>query len=252
MNDTTLWTDFRDGGNMEARDLLLERHLPLVRFVARGLWNQIRKRMDLDDLVSAGTMGLVNAVEAFEPERGLAFSTFATPRIRGAILDHLRKWDHVPRSVRRKQRALRDTREELTHEMGREPSMMEMAEALEIDLETVCRWESDAADAVRVALDAPLPGEGKKVTSAEIIPGDSGNDYEDGLNHQEEVEALKEAMSTLSERERTILSLYYYEGLKMHQIGEILGVTESRVSQIRTGILKNLRGQIGHLREHIA
>ncbi len=249
MIETQLWKDFTEHGDGDARDRLLEQHLPLVRFVARRMWKRIRKRMDLDDLVSAGTIGLVNAVENFEPERGLAFSTFATPRIRGAILDHLRKWDYVPRSVRRKQRALREAEETLTHRMGREPTRLEVAEELDLDLDTVCRWESDASDAVRVALDAPLPGEGKQVTSAEIIPGESGEAYADDITHDEEAEALKEAMATLSERERTILSLYYYEGLKMREIGEVLGITESRVSQIRSGILKTLRGQIGHLRE---
>jgi len=252
MTEETLWNDYREGGDADARDLLLERHLPLVRFVARGLWNKIRKRMELDDLVSAGTVGLVHAVETFEPERGLAFSTFATPRIRGAILDHLRKWDHVPRSVRRKQRALRDAREELTHRIGREPTRLEVAEELDLDLETVCQWESDASDAVRVALDAPLPGEGKQVTSGEVLPGENGEQYEDGITQREEIEVLKEAMATLSERERTILSLYYYEGLKMREIGDVLGITESRVSQIRSGILRTLRGRIGHLREQIA
>lgn len=252
MTEESLWNDYLEGGNERARDLLLEQHLPLVRFVARRLWNKIRKRMDLDDLVSAGTVGLVNAVENFEPERGLAFSTFATPRIRGAMLDHLRKWDHVPRSVRRKQRALREAREELTHRIGRDPTKLEIAEELDLDLDTVCRWESDASDAVRVALDAPLPGEGKRVTSAEVLPGETGEAYADGINHHEEVEALKEAVAQLSERERTILSLYYYEGLKMREIGEVLGITESRVSQIRSGILRTLRGQIGHLREQIA
>lgn len=251
MTEDQLWNDFTEHGDAGAREHLLERHLPLVRFVARRMWKKIRKRMDLDDLVSAGTVGLVNAVESFEPERGLAFSTFATPRIRGAILDHLRKWDHVPRSVRRKQRALRDARETLTHRMGRAPTKVEVAEELDVDLDTVCQWESDTSDAVRVALDAPLPGEGKQVTSAEIIPGESGEAYADDLTLDEEVEALKEAMATLSERERTILSLYYYEGLKMREIGEVLGVTESRVSQIRSAILKTLRGKMGHLREHV-
>ena len=252
MKEHTLWRAYQDDGDTEARDQLLDRHLPLVRYIARDLWKRIRGKLELDDLVSAGTVGLINAVDNFEPDRGLAFSTFATPRIRGAILDHLRRWDHVPRSVRRKQRSLDEARHNLTGRLGREPTRTEIAEELDVDLDTVCRWESDAADAVQVALDAPLPGEGKQVTSAEIIPGEDGEEYAEAVEHDEEVRFLKEAIAELPERERTILSLYYYEGLKMRQIAEILNVTESRISQIRSKTLKTLRADLGHLREQYA
>lgn len=252
MDETTLWNAYQAHGDADARDQLLERHLPLVRYVARDLWKRIRGKLEIDDLVSAGTVGLINAVDNFEPERGLAFSTFATPRIRGAILDHLRRWDHVPRSVRRKQRSLDQARETLTVRLGREPNQVEIARELDVDLDTVSRWQSDAADAVQVALDAPLPGEGKQVTTAEVVPGETGARTEDAITHDEEVAILQEAVAALPERERTILALYYYEGLKMHQIAEILGVTESRISQIRSKIMKTLRADIGHLRENVA
>lgn len=252
MTEATLWQTYKTDADAGAREELLETHLPLVRYVARDLWKRIHGKLDLDDLVSAGTMGLINAVESFEPERGLAFSTFATPRIRGAILDHLRRWDHVPRSVRRKKRTLDETRETLATRFGREPTRQELAVELDMDLETLCRWESDASDAVHVALDAPLPGDGKAVTNAEILPGESGEEVEERLAHREEVDILKDAIAALPERERTILTLYYYEELKMHQIASILGVTESRISQIRSKVLKTLRADIGHLREQYA
>jgi len=252
MTESTLWANYRLDGDAEARDRLLQQHLPLVRYVARDLWKRIRGKLEIDDLVSAGTVGLINAVENFEPERGLAFSTFATPRIRGSILDHLRRWDHVPRSVRKKQRSLDQARHSLTGRLGREPTRTEIAEELEVDLDTVCRWESDAAEAVQVALDAPLAGEGKQVTTAEIIPGETGEETEDAIAHSEEMEILKDAIGRLPERERNILALYYYEGLRMHQIAEILGVTESRISQIRSKIMKTLRGELAHLRENVA
>jgi RNA polymerase sigma factor for flagellar operon FliA len=249
MTDTALWEAYQSDGDLTARDRLVEEHIPLVRYLARKLWKRIHGKLELDDLVSAGTVGLINAVENFEPERGLAFSTFATPRIRGAILDHLRRWDHVPRSVRRKQRSLDQAREELAARLGRAPTRSEIAEELDVDLETVCQWESDAADAVQVALDAPLPGDGKQVTTAEILPGEDGKEPETRINHDQEVAILTDALGELPERERTILALYYHEGLKMHQIAEILGVTESRISQIRSKTIKTLRTRIGHLRE---
>ncbi len=249
MTETALWQAYQSDGDPTARDRLVEEHLPLVRYVARKHWKRIRGKLDLDDLVSAGTVGLINAVEGFDPDRGLAFSTFATPRIRGAILDHLRRWDHVPRSVRRKQRSLAQAREVLATQLGRAPTRVEIAEELDLDLETVCRWESDAADAVHVALDAPLPGGTRQVTTVEVIPGAVGEETEKRLNHDEEVDILAEAIAELPERERTILALYYHEGLKMHQIAQILGVTESRISQIRSKTIKTLRARIGHLRE---
>lgn len=252
MMDTKLWQEYKDGDGADAREVLLERHLPLVRYVARGVWKRIRGKLEIDDLVSAGTVGLINAVESFEPERGLAFSTFATPRIRGAILDHLRRWDHVPRSVRRKQRSLEEAREALTGRLGRAPTRTEIADELEVDLETVCRWESDVSDAVHVALDAPLPGEGKNLTSGEVVPGETGEATEEAIAHDEEVVLLRDAIQTLPERERQILALYYHEGLKMREIAEVLGVTESRISQIRSKSLKTLRAELGHLREDVA
>ncbi len=249
MTETTLWEAYQTRGDTDARDRLLQDNLPLVRYLARKLWQRIRGKLDIDDLVSAGTIGLIQAIDHFDPDRGLAFSTFATPRIRGAMLDHLRLWDFVPRSVRKKQRSLHEARETLTTRLGREPTRVEVAAELGVELETACRWESDAADAVQVALDAPLPGEGKRLTTMEVLPGETGEEADHAIAHREEVELLTEAMARLPERDRDVLALYYYEGLKMHQIAEILGVTESRISQIRSKILKTLRADLAHLRE---
>jgi RNA polymerase sigma factor FliA len=252
MTETALWRAYHDEADDDARSALLERHLPLVRYVARDLWKQINGKLELQDLVSAGTMGLIDAVEGFDPGRGLAFSTFATPRIRGAMLDHIRRWDHVPRSVRRKQRALQEGRETLGARMGREPTRAELAGHLDMDLEVLCRWESDISDAIQVALDAPLRGEGKTTTPEEILAGETGEESDQRISHGQEVALLKEAIAELPERERLVLTLYYYEDLKMHQIAAMLGVTESRISQIRSKVLKSLRSRIGHAREQYA
>ncbi len=252
MDGTELWNAYH-GGDAAARDELLAKHAALVQYIARDLMKRLRGYVELDDLISAGTIGLIGAIENFDPGRGLAFSTFATPRIRGAILDHLRRWDHVPRSVRRKQRQIANAREKIVTRLGRDPKDHEVADALGIDLETFWRWEFDTTDAVQVALDAPIRSpNGHSPTVEQVLAGDTGAEIAEDVNGQQEREILRAEIMRLSERERQVLGLYYFEELKMHQIADILGVTESRISQIRSGILRKLRSRMGHLREQYA
>jgi RNA polymerase sigma factor for flagellar operon FliA len=233
-----------------SREQIVERHLPLVHHVARKIHAAAPGRAELGDLISAGTMGLINAVESYDPERGLAFSTYAAPRIRGAILDDLRRWDHAPRSIRRKQRRLGAAREGLSRTLQREPTAAETASAVGIELETFHRWEAKAADAVQVPLDAPLDADkGRGATHADVLVGSTGAEVEDHLNHAQEVERMKSALQRLPERERLVLTLYYYEELKLHEIAEVLDLTESRISQIRSKALKSLRAELAPLRE---
>lgn len=233
------------------RDELLTRNLPLVHHVARQLARNGRADLDFDDLVSAGTIGLINAVDNFDPGRGLAFSTFAAPRIRGAILDDLRRRDHVPRSVRRKQRDLARARESLTASLGRQPTEGEMAEELGVDVDTVWRWRREAEYAARLSLDQPVDrASGAGATPEELLAaGGDGPDVDAGLNHLEEVARLRDEVLNLKDQERLVLSLYYFEELKLHEIASVLGVTESRVSQIRSKAVANLRARMGGLRE---
>src|SRR3954470_4312882 len=142
METGALWKAF-EGGDVAARDALLTEHLSLVHHVARQLERRLTNEVDHDELVSAGTLGLMSAMTAFDANRGLAFSTFAVPRIRGAILDELRKQDHAPRSVRRKTREMSQAREQLMHALGREPSSVEIADALGVDRDTLYRWSAD-------------------------------------------------------------------------------------------------------------
>ncbi|HEX7127280.1 MAG TPA: FliA/WhiG family RNA polymerase sigma factor [Thermodesulfobacteriota bacterium] len=233
-----------------SRDQIVERHLPLVHHVARKIHAAAPGRAELGDLISAGTMGLINAVESYDPGRGLAFSTYAAPRIRGAILDDLRRWDHAPRSIRRKQRRLSLAREDLSRTLQREPTPAETARAVGIELETLHRWEAKTADAVQVPLDAPLDSDkGRGATHADILVGSTGAEVEDHINHAQEVERMKSALQRLPERERLVLTLYYYEELKLHEIAEVLDLTESRISQIRSKALKSLRAELAPLRD---
>ena len=234
-------------GDAAARERLLAEHLGLVHFVARQVARGISVEADFDELVSAGTIGLVNALESFDTGRGLAFSTFAAPRIRGAILDELRRQDHVPRSVRRKAREIGAARDALTRLHTRAPEDREVAERLGVDLATLWRWQADVEGAVQVALDRPATDQGAP-SPIELLAGDDGDGIEASLTREQEVVALRRAILGLKERERTVLALYYFEGLKLHEIAKVLDLTESRISQIRSKAIQQLRLQLARMR----
>src|SRR5690606_30638138 len=143
MDSAALWADYGTTQSPELRDRLLNEHLGLVHHVARQLSKTLSANVDFDELVSCGTIGLMNALDSFEASRGLAFSTFAAPRIRGAILDELRRQDHVPRSIRKKSRDLAGAREALTRRLGHAPDDQLVAEHLQIDIETLWKWKAD-------------------------------------------------------------------------------------------------------------
>jgi RNA polymerase sigma factor for flagellar operon FliA len=247
-----LWQSYQ-AGNQSARDRLLEEHLGLVHHVARQVSRTLAVRADFDELVSAGTIGLMTALEGFDASRGLAFSTFAAPRIRGAILDELRKQDHVPRSIRRKTREITAAREAFQRANGRAPEDKELAEQLNVDLETLWRWQADVEGAHHIPLDR-APGERENTTPvpAEVLTSGEESGVEDNLTHEQEVSHLKDAILRLKEQERIVLSLYYFEELKLHEIAKVLELTESRVSQIRSKALSKLRVELKPLRDQVA
>lgn len=248
MEAAALWSGFRAGDEL-AREQLLSKHIPLVHHIARKVLSALPGQAELGDLVSAGTIGLMNAIESFDESRGLAFSTYAAPRIRGAILDDLRRWDPAPRSVRRKLRQINRVRDTLTGALEREPDAQETAAALGIEVNTLYRWQTSAANAVQIPLDAPIDATRQRSASpAELLTGTAGDEIEDGVAHDEEVEAMMEALQRLGERDRLVLTLYYFEELKLAEIAQVLNLTESRISQIRGKALRALRGELASLR----
>ena len=231
------------------RQQMMAENLGLVHFVARSVARSVGGEVELDELVSAGTLGLMSSVDAFDVSRGLAFSTFATPRIRGAMIDELRRQDHVPRSVRRKTRELRAAQDKLRTTSDARPTDRQTAEQLGIDVDTLWRWEAEVEGTVMVPLDnSPVDDDGG-VSEAEVLGGISDDDIEQRVGLSQEVELMRDAILTLKEQERIVLSLYYYEDLKLHEIAMALGITESRVSQIRTKALANLRVKLAPMRE---
>lgn len=244
MEAASLWGTEGEGGR-SARDEQLIEHLPLVHHVARQVLERRALDLDIEGLVSAGAVGLIEALEKFDPSRGLALSTFATPRIRGAILDELRRRDPLTRTSRKRHREVGKARERLAQQLGRAPSQAEVAEELGVPPERVSAWERDALGARPVALDRPVSGEeGDEVTPAEIIPDERLIPAEEVLEQRERVRILKEELLELPERSRLVVSLYYYEELKLHEIASIIGVSESRVSQIRSQALRMLRQRV--------
>lgn len=248
MASENLWGSLATG-DLVARERLLTENLNLVHHVARQLSRALAAPADFDELVSCGTIGLMNALEAFEPSRGLAFSTFAVPRIRGAILDELRRQDHVPRSVRRKAREIAQARETLTRIFGRPASDNEVAEHLGLDVGTLWRWQADTESAVQVSLDhSPSDHDGEPALPPEALSSEAHNSIEDDINREQEKVLLKQALLRLKDQERIVLTLYYFEELKLHEIADVLDLTESRVSQIRAKALGKLRTELANFR----
>ncbi len=241
LNDT-LWTRYGRDGDPQARSELLDRYIGLVHHTARELIKRVSRGLELDELISAGTLGLVHALEGYDPARGAAFSSYAMPRIRGAMLDELRAQDWAPRAGRSRHRQLAAARDQLQHRLGRAPHAAEVARALGVDLPTYWRWEEQAQGRVVLTLDAPTRSLESGVTSlAESIPDLESPEPGAELTQTETREALHEAFAALPEKDRLVLSLYYYERLNLKEIGEVLHVGESRVSQIRTRALRRLR-----------
>jgi len=230
------------------RDAVLRQHLGLVYHVAQQLARARANDVELDDLVSAGTLGLIDAFENFDASRGLAFSTFAAPRIRGAMLDELRRLDRVPRSVRRKTRQIDGASMALAGVLGREPGHAELADGLGIDLATLWRWQTERESTQVVSIDRAPNGSDDLRGAGEWLAGETGEEADDAITLAQEAAVLREALLEIPEQERTVLSLYYFEELKLNDIARILEVSESRVSQIRSKAIQRLRRRLAKLR----
>jgi RNA polymerase sigma factor for flagellar operon FliA len=230
------------------REALLNKHIGLVHHVARQLANRLSTVADLDELVSAGSFGLIQAADSFDRGRGLSFSTFAVPRIRGAILDELRKQDHVPRNVRRRTREVSRAREALSGALRRHPTESELSRIMQIPPATLRQWELDAEGAGMASLDQPMRAEPTGVTFGDTMADERHIGIDEVLNREQEVEQLKRAMARLKEQERTVLALSFFEELKLQEIATVLRLSVCRISQIRTAAIAKLRIALSDLR----
>lgn len=252
-----LWKTYRGSQDAAAREELLKRHVPLVRFtLERMTLPQNRAWLDADDLVSAGFIGLADAVEKFNPDLGGKFSTYACFRIRGAILDEMRALDWVPRSVRQKSRELEQAYETLARKRHREASDAEVARHMKLSLKQFHALLGDVNVPPVVSLDELLEDKEKKrrdVIASERHPGDRqwGSAFA-LLAAKEAREVLARLIDGLPERERLVLTLYYYEELTLREIAAIMEVTESRVCQVHGQAIARLRGTLRAERMELA
>ena len=239
MENTSRWAACA-AGDVAARDALLQDNLSLVHYVAKQLSRSLSADADPDEMVNIGTLGLMAALESFDASRGLAFSTYAVPRIRGAILDEIRRQDHVPRSIRRKTREIAQAREALMHRVGRAPVDSEVAGQLGIDVDTLWRWQADMERTVQVSLTGDDDREDAGPSPLDFLRA-PGVAPDERMQNEELVAALRDAILELKDQQRTVLSLYYFEELNAREIAEVLGISESRVSQIRSKAIAQLR-----------
>lgn len=225
---------------------LTSQHVGLVHHVARQLSRRLHDKVDLEELVSAGSIGLMQAAASYEPARGLTFSTYAVPRIRGSMLDELRRHDHMSRGARRKARAISAARESLTRRLGREPRAAEVAVELDVSASTLRDWEMEVDGAGEISLDiAPRSlREESQLTAAAAIPDERIPAIDEQIGHEERVALLAIAIRCLRAQERTVLSLYFYEELTLQEIAHVLGLSASRISQIRAEALSKLRAHL--------
>ena len=242
-----LWRRYKDDGDPSARERLVVAYSPMVKFVAGRLGAGLPSHVEDADLISYGLMGLIGAIERFEPERGIKFETFAMTRIRGAIIDELRSLDWVPRSVRSRAREIESAQAKLEHELQRAPSESELAEKLGTSEEDLQSSLLEIANSSVYALDelwTISDSSGDQISLLDTIADRDADDPQEALASSEVKDRLTEAIASLPEREQLVVALYYYENLTLREIGEVLGVTESRVSQLHTKAVMRLKSQL--------
>ena len=240
-----LWVEYKDTGLQDLRDALIVHYSPLVKYVAGRVAVGLPQNVDQADLVSYGIFGLIDAIEKFDLGRGFKFETYAISRIKGAIIDELRSIDWVPRSVRSKARSLEKAYSKLEAQHHRTPTDAELADEMGLTDQQLQTTFSQISFIGLVALDEMLGGDrgGDSMTLGDTV-ADTGDGPVAAFEVEEMRQILAQAINDMPEREKIVLTLYYYEGLTLSEIGDVLGVTESRVCQIHTKSVIHLRAKI--------
>ena len=244
----SLWRKYRVNRDRQLRDRLILTYAPLVKFVAGRLGSGLPAHVDEGDLVSYGLLGLIGAIERYDPDRDVKFETYAIARIKGSIIDELRAMDWVPRSVRARARDIERAIGELEAQSGRAPSEEEIAAKLGVSQDELGENLLEISRSSIAALDelwTISSGGGDQVALIDTIEDTQGPEPQTALAQTEMREALGEAIARLPEREKLVVTLYYYEELTLREIGEVLGVTESRVSQLHTKAVLRLKARLG-------
>ena len=243
-----LWIEFkRDISNQDLRNRLVEMYLPLVKYNGERIWSRLPEGVELDDLISAGVFGLMDAIDAFDLSRGVKFETYCVPRIRGAMLDELRTMDWVPRLVRSKASKLNEAVKNLEARLGRQPNENELAEEMQISVPELEKMVMDANAVNLISLNKKWyeTDSYKDVREIDILEDKKG---EDPTRRIQKADLMRLVTKGLNRNERLIIILYYYEELTMKEIGATLDLSESRVSQMHSSIVDRLKNQLNRRR----
>ena len=249
---TALWEEFiQDRSNQKLRNALIERYMHLVRQHGERLGSRLPDEVELDDLVSAGVFGLMDAIDAFEPSRGYKFETYCAQRVRGAMLDELRNMDWVPRLVRSRHRKLMEASKELSNNLGRQPTHDELAEHLHLTTNELDKMMCDANAVNLVSLNKKwFETDGNKdIAEIDLVEDKKG---EDPTTRIQKTDIMRLVTKGLNRNERLIIILYYYEEMTMKEVGMTLDLSESRVSQMHSSILERLSLQLEERRPEFA
>lgn len=239
-----LWESFKASGDADTREKLILHYSPLVKYVAGRVGAGLPRSVDQNDLASYGLFGLIDAIDKFEPDRGFKFETYAIDRIKGAILDELRALDWVPRSVRSRARRIETAIIEIEHRLQRTPSEEELAANLDMEVGELNDALAEIGRSGIAALDEFISGD-TQTSMGEMLADPGGVSPESALQTEETRRGLVDAINRLPDRERLVVTLYYYECMTLAEIGDVLGVTESRVCQIHAKTMMSLRNRLG-------
>ena len=246
------WEEYKAEGTTKAREVLILNYSPLVKYVAGRVAVGLPANIEQADLVSYGIFGLIDAIEKYELDRGIKFETYAISRIRGAIIDELRSIDWVPRSVRYKAREVEKAYTALENKLKRPPSDAEIAGEMDISTDDLNNIYTQLSSVSLVALDELMSvdgGQGDKLSLVETLEDTRTTGPVESIETAEMKNILTGAINRLPEREKIVITLYYYEGLTLAEIGKVLGVTESRICQMHTKAVLGMRGKISEATE---
>lgn len=243
-----LWKQAKECQDRGARDLLIGHYLPLVRNIASGIIRKLRPGVEIDDLISDGTFGLMRAIDAFDPGRGVKFETYATPVVRGSIFNGLRTLDWVPERTRGKARALQKAMDKITQLTGRSATEEELAEELKISAKEVYELITDLGCVYLLSLDQPLGlSDDDDVTILDTVQSRGHSDPVVEVEFVEQRGELRRAINNLQEREQILIRKHYLEGVNFETIARMMGVSKQRISQMHTRAVRRLREHLGNV-----
>ncbi|MAE69969.1 MAG: RNA polymerase sigma factor WhiG [Gemmatimonadetes bacterium] len=251
MKHQELWTEYRHSRATDVRNRLIECYMSLVGYIASKTAASLPPHVEVSDLESVGILGLMNAIERFDPDKGIAFETFAKMRVYGAIMDELRSLDWIPRSIRQKTKKIEKACRVLDQKLGRTATNSEIAEHLEVSIPEFNKMVREVSSTTVLSLEQIYSNDSSNgtMTLMDVLESSTSSNPLDSLQSEELRDELARTIDRLPEKEKLILALYYYEELTLKEIGRILSLSESRISQIHTKTILKLRGRMAEQQE---